>query len=112
VSLNVRGAIAGVNWITMVGAQALEALKVDDMIAQLQPGTTAIRASHGLVVCAGEAPTLGDLNRDDYPRTIAAVDRALAPLRPKAAPQYRGLFFEKGQTQKWMNRFADPQGWA
>ncbi len=62
------------------------------------------------VLEAGDGPSTGDL-RTAWPRAVAAVHHALAPLLAPGLGELRH-FDDQGGTRAWWQRFEDPSGFA
>jgi len=102
--------IKSINWLTVLGDDALAKLGGSEVIAQKLGPTCEIRPYRGgLIIQAGDVPQLGDRNRaivlDEYRR----VSELVRPIRFSAYK--RGLFVlgggedEREETRKWLQRF-------
>jgi hypothetical protein len=108
--------LPGSSWLTMIGRQHAEALEIDlDALAKRAwRGEVKVRPlARGVLVRAGEAPSLGDLNRLTYPWEYAEVARALSPHFVAEPPPFLGPRWreEPDRTARWMRRLVDPEGW-
>lgn len=106
--------LPGTNWITLIGNVLADRARVDlDSLAARtwRHGVKAVRLPHGLLLQAGAAPTLGDVNRGEFPLAYAEVARQLAPAFVNEPPEYWGGFYEHQDTAKWLRRFVEPEGW-
>jgi hypothetical protein len=112
----VPGGVAGTGWLTLVGRRHAETLGIDlAALAQRkwEAEVTPRELKQALLLRAGEAPTLGDLNRLAYPSAYAEVARMLAPYFIEDPPLFLGEKWreEPDLTARWMRRFVDPEGW-
>jgi hypothetical protein len=96
--------ISGVSWLTLVD-NATAAL-----VAKHLPALRGHHRRHAMVIEAGKAPTLGDI-RVEYPKKIAALRVALAPLLAPKLDEI-GYFDDQGGSRAWWRRFEDPAGFA
>ncbi|MHB2264868.1 type VI immunity family protein [Aliihoeflea sp. PC F10.4] len=102
--------IKSINWLTVLGDDALAKLGGPDAVAQKLGPTCQVHSyPGGAILQAGDVPQLGDRNRaivlDEY-RRVAELVR---PIRFSAYK--RGLFVlgggedEREETRKWLQRF-------
>ncbi len=106
--------LPGTSWITVIGNSLADRLKIDLAALAAGPwkhGVTGAALAHGLILQAGPAPVLGDLNRDEFPWVYAEVARRLAPWFVKEPSPYWGGFYEKEDTLAWLRRLVEPEGW-
>jgi hypothetical protein len=107
--------LTGINWLTIVG-EPLAAAAGFDLAALAgrawKNGAISTPVPKGLLLQAGPAPALGDLNELALPSAYVEVARALEPLLVKEPPALWGTFFEKKDTNAWMRRFIDPERWS
>lgn len=106
--------LPGSGWLTLVGNVAADRLRLD--LASLaagpwQHGVVATPLPHGLLLQAGPAPVLGDLNRGEFPWAYAEVARRLAPAFVKEPTPFWGGFRDHGDTLAWLRRLVEPEGW-
>lgn len=97
-----------VNWLTFLGedlaVQAGGALKLGK---KLGAGVSVETLPHGLVVRAGEVPTIGDVNRRKGVPLYQQVGKVLAPLRAQNHPPFLGTdgIVDDDETNDWLARF-------
>jgi hypothetical protein len=97
-----------VNWITLLGRGLLE--RVDgfkSLQQQLKDRATVIQMPGGVLIRAGEKPSVGDRNRRADLSAYRAVGTLLAPLR---FVDHRRLFgspakVDEDVTEAWLGRF-------
>lgn len=107
--------LAGVNWLTLVGRDLLEAVGADRAALAEAVGAAGadwIDAPGATLVRAGAEPTLGDANLMQYPERYGRAAAALAPLAPKDPPRWYGGFWEDDGAARWSRRFTEPEGWS
>lgn len=107
--------LPGTGWLTVIGdalARQRE-LSLDRLAAHAwtRDDIRAIPAKHGLVIRAGEAPTVGDGNRLEFPEAYSEVARALAPWLTDDPPRLWSDFYLEDRTTAWFRRFVEPTGW-
>jgi hypothetical protein len=106
--------LPGSNWLTLVGNVAADRVRLDLAALAAGPwkhGVKATPLAHGLLLQAGPAPVLGDLNRGEFPWAYAEVARRLAPAFVKEPTPFWGGFHEHGDTVAWLRRLVEPEGW-
>jgi hypothetical protein len=105
-----QDAIKGVNWLTLLADRFVESL---GGVPALRAKLSAAILLHpvpgrGLIIQAGPAPAVGDVNRGDRLPLYGEVARALQPIRlkthPDLGPAESGSFGAKG-TAAWLRRF-------
>ena len=112
--------LRGAGWLTLLGSPFAQALEEAGRLS-LPEGITVTRARHGLVLQAGAEPTLGDVARGEFPTLLAAVERAILPLKILGHHEAEwlhldGSFFElppfaaHHATGAFIGRLVDPQG--
>ncbi len=109
----VPGGLPGSNWLTFVGDPLADRLKVDLGALVAGPwsaGVEAERLPRGLLLRAGPAPVLGDVNRGELPSAYAEVARRLASAFVKDPPEY-WTGPDEEDTAKWLRRLVEPEGW-
>ena len=102
------------NWLTLVDDALAEAA---DRCAAARPAAVALDvqwlAARGVVVRAGAAPTLGDVNGLRRLRKPTGArprsSRRSCPLPCRAGAGASG---ENEQSERWHRRFAEPEGWS
>jgi hypothetical protein len=110
----VRDGLVTTSWLTLLGRPLLERFGVDAPSFARRRFRRAIEAADlraGLLVRAGAAPTLGDVNQLRLPHEYIEVARVLEPyLMPEPPPMF-GPFFAGDDTRKWQRRLVDPEEW-
>jgi hypothetical protein len=100
--------LPGTNWITIVGAGLAAARNVDLALASrhswIDPFIVSEATPAGLMIVAGEAPTLGDSNRFEEPSALSEVAAMLRPLLLRNAPPFLGRFRESDHAKRWFFR--------
>jgi hypothetical protein len=107
--------LTGVDWLTMLGEPLAAAAGLDLAALAGRPwktGVTARQVTGGLLLQAGPAPSLGDLNELALPSAYVEVARVLEPLLLEDPPELWGDFHAKKDTKAWMRRFLDPEAWS
>jgi hypothetical protein len=109
-------ALPATSWLTSIGRRLAGDLELDLAALEQRRWTNAVQVAalaHGVVVRAGERPTLGDLNQLSYPSAHAEVARALAPHVMQHPPPFFGDAWqeEPDLTLRWWRRFVAPDGW-
>jgi hypothetical protein len=74
--------LAVVSWLTLLGPGLTAALGGGDALARHAPAEVGVLplSQGGAMLCAGEAPALGDVNRRDPLPAYQAVGRMVAPV--------------------------------
>jgi hypothetical protein len=110
----VTKAVPGVSWLTAIGHPLARAREIDLATLYELPWSPAVERTatpHGLLLRAGEAPTLGDLNAFETPYAYLEVARALAPWWVESPPLMWGAFLANDAKTRWFRRFIDPFEW-
>jgi hypothetical protein len=108
-----RAALPGTNWITMLGPALRDALPpTSDLASPWNEDVAVMPLAHGVLVRAGETPTLGDANTLLFPAAYAEVAHRLAPLLPRSPPSFPQWDADAKETAAWMRRFVEPEGWS
>lgn len=108
----IRG-LPGSNWLTFIGRPLAEAREIKLGSLQEEPWRAEVEfraVPNGAMLRAGTSPTLGDVNRLEFPYAYAEVSRRLAPFFK--LPDYWGGFYNDEGTARWMRRFAEPARWT
>jgi hypothetical protein len=108
-------ALPGTSWLTVIGAPLARECEIDLVALReraWEHGVRTIPAGEGLLLQAGEAPVLGDLNRLSYPHAYAEVANTLSSSFVEAPPSFWGPFYADGHTLPWFRRFIDTTAWA
>jgi hypothetical protein len=106
--------LPGANWLTLIGNSLAAARSIDPSVLAAHVWKNPIKVipmAHGVLLRAGELPTLGDRNRLEYPAAYAEVARHLTAHIVVEPPEYYGGFAEHKNTVKWIRRFIEPEGW-
>ncbi len=106
--------LLGTNWLTLIGNRLAESREID--LAGLRAHAFAndvavVPVQGGVVVRAGAAPTLGDLNQLVYPSAYAEVARQLQMHFVKGPPAFWGGFHQHGNSAQWFRRLLEPEDW-
>lgn len=107
--------MVGTGWLTFVGRDLADRhdLDLDGLAAtSFTEDVVAFPTQEGLLLRAGEEPTVGDLNDLDFPEAYAEVARALAPLALDAFEPLYGPFAHEDTMDRWARRLLDPEAWA
>jgi hypothetical protein len=101
--------VVAVNWLTFLGADLVAALGGRDALASNAPAEVSVLplGQGGVILRAGEAPKLGDLNRKDRLPAYHAVGRLVEPVR--APDEALDELVIKGMSDEaahdWLRRF-------
>ncbi len=103
-----KNTIKGVNWLTLLSPPFVEALGGKAALrAKLSEAVILHDLPAGLMIQAGPAPGLGDVNAGDRLPLYREVHRALTPVRNlNHWPLGNGAFWQD-ETRRWMGRFDD-----
>ncbi|MCP2279719.1 type VI immunity family protein [Nocardia amikacinitolerans] len=120
--------VVGAGWLTVLGPAFLTHLSGAALPVFTTPGITVTRVQGGgVVIRAGERPSLGDVHRGEFPLALAEIDRYLLPLKAVGwhhtstwwpAPgqvwqvtydELPGGFADHRATSAWLTRLIDPQ---
>ncbi len=111
-ALRATKGVAGVSWLTLVGSTPLETLGGRDAVREALAATPEVvvhEARHGLVVQAGPAAALGDVNKGENLPTHRAVFAALSPAIEPLSEHVRCLRLggddDHDRTIAWHRRF-------
>lgn len=95
--------IKTVQWLTFLGTPVIDQLGGETAVkARLATVAKVHITTTGILVQAGEAPTIGDSNRQDDITALKAVGQALASIR---VPGHGTIFGTRDQTGEWLARF-------
>lgn len=112
---NVDGGLPGSSWLTLVGTPMAEKLGVDlDALRtrDFTHGASATPVGGGILLRAGDQPSIGDVNRFEHLDAYTEVALALAPWFLKEPPRYYGGFWDdESATNRWLRRFVEPEEW-
>ncbi|RQS21229.1 type VI immunity family protein [Burkholderia sp. Bp8998] len=117
-----RGGIKSVSWYTILHRSWLEKLGGREALEravqnEAANGLSLIDYSNGVMVKAGEWPSLGWTERDPQPAAYVAANRLLKPIR---VPELRCLHmgsivgevrFDEMSSNDWLRRFDAPGIW-
>ena len=100
--------IKGVGWLTLLDAQTQQALGGAQAIRKrLSKAIEMVQCTHGVILKAGDAPALGDVNRGDSLPLYREVYDLLAPRIELAADDSMALQLGKdaiSKTEDWFVR--------
>jgi hypothetical protein len=92
-----------VNWLTLLGTElAALAGGVDALTTKLPKPCRVVPLPTGILIRAGDRPTLGDRQENADLSAYAAVGRVLAPFR---FVNHQPLFGDEDTTNRWLSRF-------
>jgi hypothetical protein len=105
----VRDGLVTTSWLTLIGRPLLDRFGVGASAAhrRFRHGVEAAELRGGLLVQAGAAPTLGDVNQLRVPAAYHEVARFLEPCLTPSLPTMYGTFYDTDDTAKWQRRFLD-----
>jgi hypothetical protein len=96
--------VKGTDWLSFL-SEALAQRLDPDALTDFPAGVSLERCTDGRVVIqAGEAPRLGDSNRNDEMGLYRAVNRLLMPIRVPRLYPLPG-FADEDETDRWLTRF-------
>jgi len=98
------------NWLTLLGRTLLERAGGEDQVrASLPAGCDVIAVTHGVMIRAGEAPSLGDAHREADLSLYRAVGQLVTPLRLDNHPEFiEDPSDPEGEpTRDWLARFDE-----
>lgn len=108
--------IKGVSWITVIGNNFLETKQLQKINSiNFDPVIKVESLEKGVVFVVGDLPTIGDVRAIGNPdlNPYFNLSSVLNALFPTHHPDFSGaLFFENGNTNAWVCRFLDPNGWG
>lgn len=93
-----------VNWLTLLGTSLTERVGgMAKLQSNLSPQCDVHGLSNGVIISAGDRPTMGDRNHQAELAPYRSVGKVLAPLR---FVDHRPFFGSgAGQTARWLARF-------
>jgi hypothetical protein len=95
----------GANWITALGEPFLERFDRLERAAYLRDSRLGVtRTNTSVLIQAGPAPQIGDLNRGDELPLYRQVAKAIEPLTCGAHWPFSRVFDEE-KTMRWLKRF-------
>lgn len=107
----VLDAVKGASWLTLLGSKFTSRLEHGDYHANLASSVDVTRHAHGWVIRAGERPSIGDRNRQDFPLLYAQVESFLRPFKLRAHGEFAGRFRIEEATMDWLHRLSEPSRW-
>lgn len=108
-------ALPGVAWLTAVGLPLQARLPGLAAAASARAWGRGVGVSalpRALILRAGAAPELGDLNQMEYPSALAEVAQVMSPFLPNEPVSLPGGFHVERTTADWMRRFEAPERWS
>lgn len=103
-----QDSIKGVDWLTLLAPSLVERVGgISALRAQLGEAITAHELPNGLVIQAGPAPKLGDVNAGERLPLYRKVHRVLTPIRNLNHWPLGDRAFLQDETRRWMARFDD-----
>lgn len=118
--------ISGVNWLTILGTTMIDEIgglpalnaRLDDAVDHFQATPTQAPVIHpfdgGVMICAGEAPDLGDRHQGGIPNSYRVVARALRPWlftgyldKPTRVIKVPAPLDPFTETIRWVTRFDE-----
>jgi len=107
-SLCCKDTIKGVNWLTLISMDFVERLGGKGALrAQLSEAIALHELPTGMMIQAGPAPGLGDVNAGERLPLYREVHRVLTPIRNLDHYMLGARIFGKDETRRWMSRFDD-----
>ncbi len=102
--------IKGGNWITILSDKYVK--RLDDRIGALESPFSVLPYRGGVVIQAGNAPQVGDRNRQIDLPLYEQLSAVLRPIRTKRhrAVFPRGLYADPSNFEAWLDRFDLPSG--
>jgi len=101
--------VKGADWLSFLD-EGLARQLAPDALTGLPAGVSLeSRADGRLVIQAGEAPRLGDSNRNEAMGPYRAVNRLLMPIRVPRLYPLPG-FADEDETDRWLTRFDRESG--
>jgi len=98
--------IRGVSWLTMLDHELLAKVGGREAVEALGPDITVHPLPHGVMIQAGEAPRLGDVNELEDMTPYVKVNRLLKPIRAEDMYPPPGMRHE--EAREWLARFDEP----
>lgn len=95
--------IKGVNWLTLLGTElAARAGGVDELTTKLPKSCRVVPVPNGILIRAGDRPTIGDRQENADLSAYRAVGQVLAPFR---FVNHQPIFGDVDTTDRWLSRF-------
>ena len=106
--------LPGSNWLTLVGWPLLDALGKDapSLVDTGEKAVSVSTLSHGMLVRAGQEPTVGDLNQTELPTAYMEAARMLERAFVPDPPVLGGTFARSEDGGRWFRRMVDSLEWA
>lgn len=105
-----RAGLVTTNWLTLMGRPLMERFDLNPalmMHRRYRHNVEVADLRTGILVRAGTAPTLGDLNQLKIPAAYCEVARLLEPYLTPELPTMYGSFYDTEDTAKWQRRLLD-----
>jgi hypothetical protein len=117
--------VVGAGWLTVLGPTFATVLGDGAPLRFGSPDVGVDVGAGGAVITAGPAPTLGDVERGEFPTAMAEVERRLRPVKVGGwhrqstlytsgiafdvlQSQLPGAFADHRMTEAWLDRLVDP----
>jgi hypothetical protein len=117
--------VVGAGWLTVLGPTFATVLGAGEPLRFASPDIGLDVGAGGVLVTAGATPTLGDVERGEFPAAMAEVERRLRPLKVGGwhrqsmlytsgiafdviQSQLPGAFNDHRMTEAWSDRLVDP----
>jgi hypothetical protein len=113
--LRVTEGLPGTNWLTAIGKPFMARRELVPEVTLAPAWDEAIEVAalpQGMLVRAGDLPTLGDLNTLDRPVAYAEVAQRLEPYVLASPPDFPWWSVEEKETRRWFHRLARPEEWS
>jgi hypothetical protein len=119
--------LVGAGWLTVLGPAFATVLGDGEPLRFVSPDIAVDVSAGGALITAGAAPTLGDVERGEFPAAMAEVERRIRPLKvggwhrqsmlytsgiafDVVESELPGGFNDHRMTGAWLNRLVDPAG--
>jgi len=105
-SFNALQGVKTVNWLTILSSALADRCGGADAIQRRIGKHASVQPTGGgIIIQAGAAPRIGDVNRDDRLDAYEAVAAAIEPVMMPELPRLDGM--SKEQTSRWLRRFYE-----
>jgi hypothetical protein len=95
--------IRGVSWLTLLDDELVKPIGGREALEALGPDVTIHSLPKGVVIQAGAAPRLGDVNELEDMTPYVKVNRLLKPIR--AEDMYPPSGMQRQEAREWLARF-------
>ncbi len=103
-----KDSVKGASWLTLLSPPFVQRLGGKAALrAECSEGITLHELTAGLLIQAGPAPGLGDVNAEDRLPLYREVHHALTPVRNLNHWPLGNRAFWQDETRRWMSRFDD-----